>query len=415
MYMKMKEWPNIVEDDYIATKSILFIGSIENDTTINVLQRKFKTFDSSWNTGYILSKLSQYDVILFVSYNNQEDYDLLAKIRKKNDHKPIVIVNNTTKESSIEYIKYNISCYIPSDIASNDMLLVLQNLLKNHDSFIKNKNLETEQGEYLKILDDFVIISKTDLKGRITYVNDIFCEISGYNKEELIGSHHNIVRHPSMPQEAFKKMWQTIKENKIWTGVVKNKAKDDSVYIAKSTVMPYYENEEKIGYIGLRYVVTEEITEKSTLKSYLTKTIINSKQELKEKNQEIEKNKKELELLRNANDDTYYMAWQRELEKKQKLQKQINSIEEELKQKEDSYTKRIDSYLAERRENNDIVSKKIGEINVLNEKTNIQEKLLKDFKLDIEEKNTTIQALQKRTTELNDILTHKEEELSKHQ
>jgi len=71
-----------------------------------------------------------------------------------------------------------------------------------------------------------LIISSTDLRGIITYANRKFCEISGYSKDELKGSNHNIVRHPDMPKAAFQDLWDTIRSGKEWTGIVKNLRKE---------------------------------------------------------------------------------------------------------------------------------------------------------------------------------------------
>lgn len=68
--------------------------------------------------------------------------------------------------------------------------------------------------QYKATVDKSFIVSKTDPKGIITYVNQEFCTISGYNQEELLGKAHNIIRHPDMPKEVFKQMWHTIKELK---------------------------------------------------------------------------------------------------------------------------------------------------------------------------------------------------------
>ena len=74
------------------------------------------------------------------------------------------------------------------------------------------------------------IVSETDEKGRITFANDYFCEVSGYSKEELIGQPHNIIRHPDMPKVVFKLLWQTLKAGKNINAVVKNLAKDGRYY-----------------------------------------------------------------------------------------------------------------------------------------------------------------------------------------
>ncbi len=102
------------------------------------------------------------------------------------------------------------------------------------------------------------IISKTDLKGIITYVNTPFCKLAGYSKEELIGKPHNIIRHPDMPKAAFKDLWDTIERNEKWRGLVKNLRKDGRYYWVEAFIEPIFdENGNKIGYISARKPVSE--------------------------------------------------------------------------------------------------------------------------------------------------------------
>ena len=70
------------------------------------------------------------------------------------------------------------------------------------------------------------LVSVTDLKGRITYCNPTFVQVCGYSREELLGQPHNLIRHPDMPQEAFRDMWNTIQDKLPWTGLVKNRRKN---------------------------------------------------------------------------------------------------------------------------------------------------------------------------------------------
>jgi aerotaxis receptor len=104
------------------------------------------------------------------------------------------------------------------------------------------------QGQY--------IVSKTDLKGRITYVNQPFLEISGFTSEELIGSPHNIVRHPDMPPAAFADLWQTLKHGKAWRGMVKNRCKNGDYYWVDANANPIWENGRVVGYMSLRLAPT---------------------------------------------------------------------------------------------------------------------------------------------------------------
>jgi len=105
-----------------------------------------------------------------------------------------------------------------------------------------------------KVMDDNdFIVSKTDLKGYITYVNEIFIEMSGYSHQELIGANHNLVRHPHMPRIAFKLAWDLIKNGKEFFGFVKNLRKDGGFYWVFAYITPDYDNNGKIiGYSSFR-------------------------------------------------------------------------------------------------------------------------------------------------------------------
>ncbi|QFR48728.1 PAS domain S-box protein [Sulfurimonas lithotrophica] len=110
------------------------------------------------------------------------------------------------------------------------------------------------------------IISKTDTNGIITFVNDEFCKISGYTKDELIGQNHNIVRHPDVDKNNFKELWNTIKNKKIYKSTVKNLAKDGSVFYVNTTIIPILDdNDDIFEYIAIRYDVTKEMFYKEEL------------------------------------------------------------------------------------------------------------------------------------------------------
>lgn len=96
------------------------------------------------------------------------------------------------------------------------------------------------------------IVSKTDLYGTITEVNEAFIQASGYSKEELIGQPHNIIRHPDVPKAVFKDLWTTLKSNRPWVQVVKNRCKDGRFYWVQANVTPLSENGQIIGYLSVR-------------------------------------------------------------------------------------------------------------------------------------------------------------------
>lgn len=99
--------------------------------------------------------------------------------------------------------------------------------------------------EYVLKSDDF-LVSQTNEKGIILFANDDFCKVAGYTIEELVGRPHNIVRHPDMPKAAFKDLWSTVKQDRVWTGYVKNKTRDGGFYWVFATVYPMYDQVKKM-------------------------------------------------------------------------------------------------------------------------------------------------------------------------
>jgi len=104
----------------------------------------------------------------------------------------------------------------------------------------------------IKIPEDSVLISRTDLKGIITYASPDFVSISGYKDDELLKKPHNIIRHPDMPSLVFKEMWSTIKTGHVWTGIVKNQSKNGDYYWVDATVTPIKEFNQIVGYVSVR-------------------------------------------------------------------------------------------------------------------------------------------------------------------
>jgi aerotaxis receptor len=105
------------------------------------------------------------------------------------------------------------------------------------------------------IFDGSMIISQTDLKGNITFANRKFCEVSGYRVDELVGSNHNIIRHPDMPKIIFTRMWDSIKDGQSWNGLIKNIRKDGLYYWVDTEIIPVRDDNQDItGYIAVRTI-----------------------------------------------------------------------------------------------------------------------------------------------------------------
>lgn len=118
-------------------------------------------------------------------------------------------------------------------------------------------NLPVSQNEFV-IPDGVTLVSTTDLTSRITYCNPNFVAVSGYSREELIGQPHNLVRHPDMPEEAFRDMWATLQSGSPWSALVKNRRKNGDHYWVLANATPMMEGGQVTGYMSVRTKPTRE-------------------------------------------------------------------------------------------------------------------------------------------------------------
>lgn len=124
---------------------------------------------------------------------------------------------------------------------------------------VHQKIIYEENNKIMVLVDEKIITSQTNEKGVIASVSQAFADISGYTKEELIGKHHNVVRHPDMPKEIFKELWNTIKEGRRWHGEIKNRTKEGGYYWVDTTISPntdFFGN--IIGYTAMRLDITNK-------------------------------------------------------------------------------------------------------------------------------------------------------------
>ncbi len=165
-------------------------------------------------------------------------------------------------------------------IAEDYLLLLLFVIIIYLLSIVKNmRTLKRENhilNQYKVAVEESNIVSKADLKGNITYVNDKFCEVTLYSREEIIGKPHNLLKGESS-KEVFRDLWETISNKKTWHGVLRNKRKDGEFYYVNITIMPILdEDNEIIEYIAIRHEITDLIhksveLEKSLREDFLTK------------------------------------------------------------------------------------------------------------------------------------------------
>lgn len=120
------------------------------------------------------------------------------------------------------------------------------------------RNNQPVTANELKLSPCDYLISRTDLKGRLTFVNRAFIEVSGFTREELMGAPHNLVRHPDMPPEVFADLWRVIQAGRGWMGVVKNRRKNGDFYWVAATLTPTVIDGRVVGYTSVRSMALPE-------------------------------------------------------------------------------------------------------------------------------------------------------------
>jgi len=175
----------------------------------------------------------------------------------------ITSLESNFKEAILKIVFFALLFYI---ILIVTIKLGFEKILDKIDS--TNKELQNSVAfleSHQLAMDESSIVTKSDLKGNMIYVNDNFCKVTGYNRKELIGKPHSLVRHPDNSKKVFKELWETIKSKKVWKGVLKNKGKY-SDYWVDTAILPILDKKgDIVEYIAVRHDITKMILQQNKL------------------------------------------------------------------------------------------------------------------------------------------------------
>jgi len=272
-----------------------------------------------------------YDVILTdIEMPHINGIDLCKKILKINATQHIIVISAyNDKEKLQQLLSLGVNDFLHKPVDSENFFKTFQKCGEivskknkiNEELYYtqeSNQNLET----LLDIVNQVAVISKSDLEGNITFVNDLFCKTSHYSKEELIGKKHNVIKHSDMPSEIYRYIWEDIKEGKVWRGKLKNKDKNGDPYYANANIFPIFDNHLVVTeYIAILFLSTEEEVKNREFK----KKVITQYQESKRNDFKSRKMIDDLEekLKNYKNCDTIGFTLQLEKEQHIKCQNQL--------------------------------------------------------------------------------------------
>lgn len=209
---------------------------------------------------------------------------VLAACSPDTRNTPVVyIVQSGDEEKTLQLLQTYRGAIISRPIHTETVMTLLDRLLLSIALYHRTQ----EEHQYYEALLQNSIVTKTDPRGIITFANENFCQLSGYSEEELLGKNHNIIRHPDMPDEAFKDLWETIMQKKVWTGKVKNLKKDGGFYIFNAMIIPLLDNNNEIReFMAIRNDITqvELMREEMAREEERQKEILHKQQMLEEVN-----------------------------------------------------------------------------------------------------------------------------------
>jgi PAS domain S-box-containing protein len=213
--------------------------------------------------------LNKIDLVLVdIEASCTNGVELIEKIRDINENISLIIFSKFQKEETfIKSLKLCADGYILKPIDLIQFNTVINKVIQKETNNKKLKNNINYIEQFSDVINNSTIVSKTDFNGKITYVNNNFCKITGYEREELIGKNHNILRHKDTPSIIYKNLWETIKDKKRpWHGILKNISKNGSVYYSNSVIKPLCDyNGNIIEFIAFRNSIDVVLDDKKHL------------------------------------------------------------------------------------------------------------------------------------------------------
>ena len=268
----MKERINKILE-YSKNMNLLYVeDNAENrESTSNVLSIIFANIIIAVDGQDGLNKFKENNIDLIITDINMPNLngiEMIKEIKKIDRNCDFIFLSaNDDRKILLECIPLQANGFLVKPLDFEELISLIEEIIEKIQLLHESKNNEYYNEQYLALIDKNNIISKTNTNGEITYVNDNFCKISGYKREELLHKTHRVIRHFENPDELYEDIWNTIKvKEKVWEGVLKNKSKSGSTYYIKTIITPIRNIKgEIVEYITIRSNLNSSVDDKKYL------------------------------------------------------------------------------------------------------------------------------------------------------
>ncbi len=268
----MKERINKILE-YSKNINLLYVeDNAENrESTSNVLSIIFANIIIAVDGQDGLNKFKENNIDLIITDINMPNLngiEMIKEIKKIDRNCDFIFLSaNDDRKILLECIPLQANGFLVKPLDFEELISLIEEIIEKIQLLHESKNNEYYNEQYLALIDKNNIISKTNTNGEITYVNDNFCKISGYKREELLNKTHRVIRHFENPDELYEDIWNTIKvKEKVWEGVLKNKSKSGSTYYIKTIITPIRNIKgEIVEYITIRSNLNSSVDDKKYL------------------------------------------------------------------------------------------------------------------------------------------------------
>ena len=389
-------------NSFLKKLNILFIESNTEDREhfSNILYKFFNNVVvcSNGKDGIdsFLEKRQEYFVDIIICDKTLEDItgiEVLKKIREIDSEIPFIITSPKIEvDNLLIAIKYKATDYLSKPVNAKDMIFCIERVCHNKYHERLKLLMQEDLEELRAVINEVALVSKTDLDGNITFVNNYFTEVTGYSQDEIIGKNRLILKDENTSTLIYKDLFEKVKEGIVWEGKLKDISKTKEEYYIYLTVLPIYDkkNSNITEFMWISFLTTDAELEEKEFKKRVMKNMYENRRINTESRQKIDELMNQISGYSNIK-----TLLNEERERKVKFTNQINFYENELKVMEEKI-----------KEISEKASQKIKQ--VASAEKEVREKkdkaifLLNDVTIELEDKNKKVKKLTKElSTQMN--------------